>query len=408
MTSQAVVPVREVSIQSFFAEGIADRLMKSATRGEQEMLGRLLYSYLVPEDFDTYFSPGEPVTLILDRSTAAFPWEMACFGTPQGVAFFGPELRLARQFKTLLSSRAAVAPRPIGPFRILVVADPAPETELQLPGARAEGQEVVRLLNQIKIEQGLNINVISRIGAAECDPIEILALIMNQELDVIHFAGHGIFDNDHPDLGGWVFGRDDATGQLRTLSPREIFRVRRVPQLVFSNACFSSVVTQGRPLSADEMNQRLAGLSQAFFERGVPNYLGAGWPVADDLAVKLAAEFYARCLTGRAAREFPPQSMGQEAHGAAGNVARLTPMTLGESLAEARNLILNQGSTWGAYQHYGQPNARIFVPEQTAAQRRPRRRPVKKSPATIVAMAKKTPKNRPKKAGSGGRRTKGA
>ncbi len=408
LTSKAVVPVREVSIQSFFAEGIADRLMKSVTREEQEMLGRLLYSYLVPEDFESYFSPGDPVTLILDRSTAAFPWEMACFGTPQGVAFFGPELRLARQFKTLLSSRPAVAPRPTGPFRVLVVADPAPEAELQLPGARAEGEEVVRLLNQIKIEQGLRIDVISRIGAAECDPIEILALIMNQELDVIHFAGHGIYDTDHPDLGGWVFGRDSATGRIRTLSPREIFRVRRVPQLVFSNACFSSVVAQGRPLAADEMNRSLAGLAQAFFDRGVPNYLGAGWPIADDLAVKLAAEFYARCLTGRPAREFPLRTLGQEADGAAGRAARLTPMTVGESLAEARNLILNQGSTWGAYQHYGQPNACIFVPEQPE-ERWQAPRPAKKAtaPATERPRAQAArAKPKPKTAGRGGRKTR--
>jgi CHAT domain-containing protein len=167
----------------------------------------------------------------------------------------------------------------------------------------------------------LDIEVVDRIGATECDPIEILALILNQEFDVVHFAGHGIFDEKAPDKSGWVFGED------RVLSAREIFRARRVPRLVFANACFSAVVRPGEAFARDDTNRQLAGLAEAFFERGIHNYIGAGWPVDDEPAVRFAEIFYKRALDGE---------------------------TLGEALSAARLAILHQGSTWGAYHHYGQ------------------------------------------------------
>jgi CHAT domain-containing protein len=116
------------------------------------------------------------------------------------------------------------------------------------------------------------------------------------------------------------------------VSAREIFRARRVPRLVFANACFSSVVTPGQALTAAEMNRQLAGLAEAFFERGIMNYIGTGWPVEDLPAVTFATVFYENVLEGE---------------------------RLGEALSAARQQILDQGPTWGAYQHYGQVAARL-------------------------------------------------
>jgi hypothetical protein len=302
--------------------------MQSRTKAEQERFGRLLHAYLIPEEFQSLVDSDEPLTLILDRSTAAYPWEMACYRRPRRTVYFGPDLRLTRQFRTLLSSAPGVAPSLNRDLKVLVIADPAPEPTLHLPGARQEGREVVDLLRRVKKDTGLNIEVIDRIGPAECDPIELLALILNDEFDIVHFSGHGVFNEADPSSGGWVFGKD------RILSAQEIFRLRRVPRLVFANACFSAVTRGGEPLVADEMNRELAGLAEAFFERGVHNYIGAGWPVDDQPAVEFAKTFYAQALQGE---------------------------TLGDSLAAARQAILHQGSTWGAYQHYGEVNARVVL-----------------------------------------------
>jgi hypothetical protein len=332
LSQTAVIPVREVEIQSFFATGAAARLMAAQTREEQERYGRLLYTYLFPEDFRQLFDEGKPVTLILDRSSAAFPWEMACFQGGEKPVFFGPDLKLARQFRTMLASAPGITPPHDHSLRVLVVADPAPEPELQLLGARREGHTVVEVLeNEGKKCTGLQLEIVSRIGAEECDPLEILALILNEEFDIVHFAGHGIFDDKNPAHSGWVFGRDCI------LSAQEIFRARRVPRLVFANACFSAVVREGTALTADEMNRHLAGLAEAFFERGVQNYIGAGWPVADQPAVTFAATFY--------------QNVLQRA-------------TLGEALATARREIQEDGPTWGAYHHYGSVDTTLLNPSE--------------------------------------------
>jgi pimeloyl-ACP methyl ester carboxylesterase len=328
LSNTAVVSIREVDVQSFFANGASERLMTARTGEEQEKYGQLLYTYLIPEDFRQVITDNDSLTIILDRSTASFPWEMAGFKKPRGINFFGPDLKLTRQFRTLLSSAPGIIPPLSHDLKVLVIADPAPEAELQLPGARQEGREVVKVLNDFKKNTELTIEITDRIGPAECDPLEILALIFNEEFDIVHFAGHGIFDEKNPHHGGWIFGTDCI------LSPREIFRARRVPRLVFANACFSAVVREGKAISADEMNRQLAGLAEAFFERGVQNYIGAGWPVEDIPAVEFARVFYEKALTGE---------------------------TLGDALSEARRSILYDGSTWGAYQHYGQVNAKLVI-----------------------------------------------
>jgi pimeloyl-ACP methyl ester carboxylesterase len=327
LSKTAVVPVREVELQSLFAGDIAKRLISSTTPEEQTTYGQMLAAYLIPEDFRRLVEDAESLTLILDRSTASFPWEMAGFKNARGTMFFGPSLKLARQFRTTLAS-PGLAPQLNRSLKVLVIADPAPEQEYQLPGARREGRAVVDVLNRFKKVKGLDITVDEHIGANACDPVDILALLFNEDFDIVHYAGHGVFDEQNPSHSGWVFGRDFV------LSAREIFQSRRVPRLVFANACFSSVIKERKAMAANEMNRHLAGMAEAFFERGIQNYIGAGWPVDDIPAVELASIFYKSALRGK---------------------------TIGESLADARNAIIGQGSTWGAYQHYGQVNGRLIL-----------------------------------------------
>jgi len=325
ITKQAVIPVREIPVQSSKAEGAADLLKSATSLNEQKKYGKLLHAYLMPEDFQVMIDMS-PLTLIVDRSSASFPWEMAAFDSNRGTIFYGPHRQLTRQFRTFLSGAPGLAPEVNRHLRVLVIADPAPESELQLPEARAEGREVVNILREINEKNGLDIEVEERIGPNECDPVELLALILSEEFDVIHYAGHGEFDKNTPSLSGWVFGRDNI------LSARDIFRARRVPRLIFANACFSGVVRSGKALTIQETNRNLAGLAEAFFERGVQNYIGTGWPVGDEPARQFARTFYERALSGS---------------------------VLSEALAAARLQILDQGSTWGAYQHYGEAMATL-------------------------------------------------
>ncbi len=329
ITKEAVIPVREIPVQSSRAEGIADLLKESRSLKDQQKYGKLLHRYLMPEDFQPMIDM-TPLTLMVDRSTAAFPWEMAAFERHGQSVFYGPGRQLTRQLRTTLSGAPGLITASIpNCLRVLVIADPAPEADLQLPGAREEGRAVVKIFQSMKEkQQGLDITIEQRIGASECDPVELLALILSEEFDLIHYSGHGDFDERNPVKSGWVLGKDEM------LSARDIFRARRVPRLVFANACFSGVIRTGKPFTLQESNRSLAGLAQAFFERGVQNYIGTGWPVDDAAALEFAKVFYEEALSGK---------------------------ELGPSLSKARKAILTSGSTWGAYQHYGQATAKLIV-----------------------------------------------
>ncbi len=231
LSDSAVIPMRELEIQPLFANGNAERLISSLDRDEQIKYGRLLTSYLIPEDFRQLVEDAESLTLIVDRSTASFPWEMGCLQSARGPIFFGPDLKLTRQFRTVLAS-PGTAPPLNRSLKVLVIADPAPESELQLPGARREGRRIVEVFNSFRKARGLDITVYDHIGANACDPVEILALLFNEEIDIVHYAGHGTFDEKNPSRGGWVFGRDCI------LSAREIFQTRRVPRLVLLTPAF--------------------------------------------------------------------------------------------------------------------------------------------------------------------------
>jgi hypothetical protein len=254
---------------------------------------------------------------------------------------------------------------------VLVIADPAP-APFDLSGARAEGEAVVKVLALAKAAWGdlLDLHVTVRIapkntaddynvlravqaikGAKEvvgedakpCDPLEILALLLTEEFDVVHYAGHGVYDPGGRGKG-WLF--DDGC----VLSAQEIFKLRRVPRLVFANACHSSELDAKQ--TADAIAAEQVSLAEAFFERGIDNYIGAGWQVSDAQAVTFASQFYLRALGIRIGSD------GIELQGAA------PPDTLGAAMSEARKALIQQsppGKTWGAYQHFGLVNDKLLA-----------------------------------------------
>jgi len=330
-TSNAAIPVREIVVSDTIIGQLVDELRYSNSLAKQEQYGKLLHSILMPEDFQSVIDTDKSLVLMLNREASDVPWEMLCFGTGRTASNFGVDLRISRQFGSTRANVPGAAPPVNNKFKALIIADPAREPELQLSGARREGvrlKEYFRKL-QIDLRDRIDLQFQACIGFEECDIVKILNLIFNEEFDLIHFAGHGTFDADDPPKSGWVFGEN------LILSAHEIFRLRRVPRLVFANACFSS------GLPTVESNRQLAGLAEAFFDRGIENYIGAGWQVSDEHAVRFAQTFYRKTIENG--------------------------LTLGEALSESRMSISPQhakgilptDSTWDAYQHYGNPNAQL-------------------------------------------------
>jgi pimeloyl-ACP methyl ester carboxylesterase len=344
LTSNAAIPLREIEAQDAIIDSTIEKLRAARNFTDQEKYGRLLHRLMIPEDFQSYIDTNRSLTLLLsNREAAAIPWEMVGYGDARGTSSFGIDLRVSRQFSMLAAAVAGVAPPVNKQIKALVVADPARESRLQLPGARAEGEQLKNYFTKLRknlARAKIDFQFEARIGWQQCDIADILSLIYEEEFDIVHFAGHGIFEvtaDEKSVKSGWVFGENVI------LSPREIFRLRHVPRLVFANACFSSKLSEENlnfNLATSETNRRLAGLAEAFFARGIENYVGAGWQVDDAYAVRFAETFYEHSLEGG--------------------------KTMGESLAEARSVISAQAaepvavnSTWGAYQHYGDANTKL-------------------------------------------------
>jgi pimeloyl-ACP methyl ester carboxylesterase len=332
-TSNAAIPFREMPINDAVLEQLNDALRFTGDTKVQEDYGKLLHSFLIPEDFQGILDSDKSLTLVLNRAASSIPWEMIFFGGVGRLTNFGIDLRLSRQFSSAKTIVPGAAPPLNRQFKALIIADPAPEPELQLAGARWEGVQLREFFRrkQIELKDELDLQFQVRIGHEECNIVQILSLIYNEEFDLVHFAGHGTFDKDSISRSGWVFGKN------MILSAHEIFRLRRVPRLVFANACFSA------ELSTAESSGQLAGLAEAFFNRGIENYIGTGWQVNDQHAIAFAKEFYSKTIEDR--------------------------LTLGEGLSEARKIVsplidktINPSdTTWAAYQHYGDSDARLVI-----------------------------------------------
>jgi len=70
------------------------------------------------------------------------------------------------------------------------------------------------VLNRFKRENGLDSYGPEHIGATACDPIEILALLLSEEFDIVHYAGHGVFVRRIP------LTADGCSGEIVSSLPR--------------------------------------------------------------------------------------------------------------------------------------------------------------------------------------------
>jgi CHAT domain-containing protein len=204
------------------------------------------------------------------------------------------------------------------------------------------------------------VEVVRLLGPGEATRVAVLDQLINYRFDVLHYAGHCFFNSDDPPSSGWLFNRDPQ----QVLTAHELSRIDRIPRFVFSNACESGIT----PDRASERNALVApSFAEAFFARGVANFIGTAWPVNDGAALGFARRLY-RGLLGLHESDTSAESMHQ-----AMTAARLEIAALG----------VGGMQTWGAYQHYGDPNFRILpAPAMTPrAPRKPGKKPRRRSEA---------------------------
>ncbi len=364
LTTDAAMPQRDTQIDPGLVDEANDLLPGAADYAAQVDKGHLLGRLLLPADLrETLIKPSTPVVLTLDRSTARIHWEMVALGPGDGTPgfradnFLGTTCGLTRQLRTTFAPLPE-APLLTGrPLRVLVVADPAEDAPL--PGAQEEGEAVVRVFERFKAELGYDVQVVSLLGPRRATRVAVLEHLINHRFDILHYAGHCFFDEKDPSHCGWIFSGN------RILSAHELSRIDRIPRLVFSNACESGIT----PRQREQRSALLApSFAEAFFARGVGDFVCTAWPVDDAAALAFARRVYEGLLGFRGS----PETMHEAITGGRIEIAQLG---------------LGGLQTWGAYQHYGDPNLRLVATRKPSAPTAPR---------TGEKAARKPGKRRPK------------
>jgi len=336
ITHTVTVAERTIGTRPTLIERAAQQMIDPDPQQLQQY-GRALSRLLIPADFASLFDDASHLIVEVDRQMAAVPWEMfQRADDPEPLAVRRP---LARQLRTPYSARPpefTTRPR----LRALVVGDPA-EAPFTLEESRNEARQVARLLEQ------RGFDVVVRIGSPEdgtgagpikgippADLLEVVDLLASGEFDLVHYSGHADTNDQFPDKTGWRF----KDGEF--LTPGELEALEQPPAIVVANACLSGQLGKNPLL--------VPSLADAFFKRGVYDYVGTSWQVKEQPAVAFAQAFYEGLFT-----LLPDEQQSA---------------TIGDAVQSARRVLYQArekfGNAWGAYQHYGDPTRQVQLPRQ--------------------------------------------
>jgi serine/threonine protein kinase len=243
-------------------------------------------------DAETHSILGPKVQGELEKNTKAVLWvryHSSLSPTPWELLELGG-LRVCRQFCIARSPLLFTGADHHGlaresRIRLLIIEDP----DGDLNGARAECH---RLREQFKWSPLSDRIDVDTVGAAT-DPLAMHRKIL--EADIVHFAGHGHFDEKYTEDSGLSLGAGEILTGGEVLNG---FWLKKRPFLIFANACDSGRNNQ-QALRQRVYSDAATGLGQAFLASGVSNYIGALWKAPDGNAtIDFAVEFYRWFLSG--------------------------------------------------------------------------------------------------------------
>lgn len=350
ITGHAAIPERAITLDPALVLEANDELAAEGDRRLQSERGRFLGRLLLPQDFLPHLATPAPLVMLLDGTTAAVHWEMVGESAAEAApdaddesfleSFLGTRRGLTRQLRTRFAPPPEPPPPPSRTLRVLVVADPA--ADARLPGAEEEGNAVAEAFERFNVtypDATNSVSVRSLLGPRDATRTNVLRELSQRSYDVVHFAGHCVYDEQEPSRSGWVF----SGGQR--IATNELSRIDRVPRLVVSNACESGVMADDASAAHGELAPTFAG---TFLARGVSELVCTAWPVNDAAALQFATVLYSHLLGLPLLHDEP-----------AGGV----PAAMHTAMCEARRAIAvtSRGAhSWGAYQHYGNPYFKLF------------------------------------------------
>ncbi len=269
---------------------------------------------IISETFFVEFFPEEIIKKIrltqegylffhLDSNLSHIPWELLYDGT----SFLGDKFRIGRSIDGSWREKQQVQKHKL---KILIITNPTED----LLEAEEEGTILFDTLNSEILSDVIELQMYT---GKRVTKLKLLSELQN--FDILHYAGHVVYDKEIP-LGGILLSEGEV------LSGKEIQKLSKTPSLVFFNACRSAIA---------ESN---IGLAYSFLKAGVVNYIGTNWNIPDSKqTIEFAVNFY-RCL-------FDERTIGD---------ALFESRKYSREANEIHNLL------WASYSLYGNPIIKFF------------------------------------------------
>lgn len=320
-SKRARTEIRAQHAQGALLRELVERASNDARADPQ--IGRTLYNLLIPLELESFLSGTREMVIEVRPGTAGIPWELlATNPDPQSTDTRPWAIRSKLVRKLQLEDFRPRVQDAMAQDNVLVIGEPQCDPGLYPPleGARREATAVAQRLKAAG--GGLDADRVTALVAHD-DAQTIINALFARSYRAVHIAGHG----EPGPQGGVVL-----SGPRVFLGAHEVQAMRTVPELVFLNCCHLAARDASTTLTRTyDRASFAANIAEALIAIGVRCVIAAGWAVEDEPAERFAIAFYDALLAG--ARFI-------EAVGAAREAAwQANP----------------QGTTWAAYQCYGDP-----------------------------------------------------
>ncbi|MBX2916849.1 MAG: CHAT domain-containing protein [Cyclobacteriaceae bacterium] len=150
-----------------------------------------------------------------------------------------------------------------------------------LPGTETEVNQIKKLLTERQIPCEVLMQHAANETSVKSETLK--------SFDLIHFATHGIVDEDNPDLSR-IFLQTDTEAEDGNLFSGEIYNLHLNAKLVTLSACQTG-------LGKISKGEGVIGLSRALVYAGAKNLVVSFWSVADESTAQLMTSFYQQLVT---------------------------------------------------------------------------------------------------------------
>lgn len=311
------IPMNEVRKDSLLKS-----IRKANSLSELVILGKFMGKHFIPEGIqDKIKAHNGPITINVNETD--IPWELI----HDGKEFIALRLPLGKKL------RASETPRLSGvrrnkTIRPLIVGVPRTAVEGfdQLPHVEKEIHSLIEVFSkggELEVEFNPANDVLFDDDA---DSIQFLIHLASEEYNIIHFAGHAVYDENSGE-GGLVLADE-------VVDIREIRRHMGGQPLVFLNAC-RSAANEFVEATVGYRGSFTSGVASSFIIGGAAGCIGSMWEVLDINSIEVSTNFYKKILDGMMI----------------GEALRLTKVEL--KLRDPDN------KAWASYVLFGDPTTRL-------------------------------------------------